>query len=127
MASAGPCGLPHDEVQAGVPVGVSRHRVGLLGVVCDSRAMFGGKMQDGLGERPDPGAGVVGTVPDCVNSGRNDEMVEGLAKAAGIKATPTVRINGEDYNYSSPDELVAKIKEIVGDVPGLDGAVAPAA
>ena len=72
-------------------------------------------------------AGVVGTVPDCVNSGRNSDMVDGLAAASGIKATPTVRINGEDYKYSTPDAFVAKIKEIVGDVPGLDGAVAPAA
>lgn len=72
-------------------------------------------------------AGVVGSVPDCVNSGRNNEMVEGLAAAAKITATPTVRINGEEYKYSKPEDLVAKVKEIVGDVPGLDGAVAPAA
>ncbi len=72
-------------------------------------------------------AGVVGTVPDCVNSGRNSDMAEGLAKAAKITATPTVQINGEDYQYSTPDALVAKVKEIVGNVPGLDGAVVPAA
>ena len=72
-------------------------------------------------------AGVVGTVPDCVNGGKNNELVEGLASAAKINATPTVRINGEDYKYTTPDALVAKVKEIVGDVPGLDGAVAPAA
>ena len=46
----------------------------------------------------------------------------GLASATGIKSTPTVRINGEDYEYSTPDALVAKIKEIVGDVPGLEAA-----
>jgi protein-disulfide isomerase len=72
-------------------------------------------------------AGVVGSVPDCVNSGRNNEMVDGLAEATKISATPTIRINGEDYQYSKPDALVAQIKEIVGNVPGLDGAVAPAA
>ncbi len=71
-------------------------------------------------------AGVVGTVPDCVNSGRNNDMVEGLAAATEVTGTPTVRINGEDYTYSTPAALVTKIKEIVGDVPGLDGAVAPA-
>jgi protein-disulfide isomerase len=70
-------------------------------------------------------AGVVGKVPDCINSGRNVEMADGLAKATNVNATPTVRINGEDYQYSTPDALVAKIKEIVGDVPGL--ATAPAA
>ena len=37
--------------------------------------------------------------------------------AAG--STPTIRINGEDYSPTTPAELVTKIKEIVGDVPGL--------
>ncbi len=38
----------------------------------------------------------------------------------GIKSTPTVRINGEDFTVrATPDALVAKVKEIVGDVPGL--------
>jgi len=72
-------------------------------------------------------AGVVGKVPDCVNSGKYTKMVDGLATSAGIHATPTVRINGEDYQWSTPDALVAKIKEIVGDVPGLDTAATPAA
>lgn len=69
-------------------------------------------------------AGVVGTVPDCINKGTYDEMVGGMAEATGIQATPTVRINGEEYKYTTPDALIAKIKEIVGDVPGLD-AMAP--
>jgi protein-disulfide isomerase len=72
-------------------------------------------------------AGVVGKVPDCVNSGKYIKMVDGLATSAGIHATPTVRINGQDYQWSTPDALVAKIKEIVGDVPGLDTAATPAA
>ena len=71
-------------------------------------------------------AGAGGGVPDCINKGRYTEMVQGMAKATGIQATPTIRINGEDYQYSTPDALVAKIKEIAGDVPGLDGP-APAA
>jgi protein-disulfide isomerase len=70
-------------------------------------------------------AGVVGKVPECINSGRNVDMVDGLAAATKVTGTPTVRINGEDYKFSTPDALVAKIKEIVGDVPGL--AAAPAA
>jgi hypothetical protein len=70
-------------------------------------------------------AGVVGKVPDCINGGRNVDMVNGLAGATKVNATPTVRINGEDYQYSTPDALVAKIKEIVGNVPGL--TTAPAA
>ena len=72
-------------------------------------------------------AGVVGKVPDCVNSGKYIKMVDGLATSAGIHATPTVRINGQDYQWSTPDALVAKIKQIVGDVPGLDTAATPAA
>jgi hypothetical protein len=31
-----------------------------------------------------------------------------------------VRINGQDYEPSTPDALAARIKEIVGDVPGID-------
>jgi protein-disulfide isomerase len=72
-------------------------------------------------------AGVVGKVPDCINSGKYLSKVAGEAAAAKINATPTIKINGEDYEPSTPDALVAKIKSIVGDVPGIDTAVAPAA
>ncbi|MGH3542923.1 MAG: thioredoxin domain-containing protein, partial [Mycobacterium sp.] len=54
-------------------------------------------------------------------------MVDGMATATGIHATPTIRINGQEYDPSTPDALVAKIKEIVGDVPGLDSAATPPA
>jgi protein-disulfide isomerase len=70
-------------------------------------------------------AGAGGGVPDCINKGRYTEMVQGLAAAAGIQATPTIRINGQDYTPTTPDALVAKIKETVGEVPGLDGAAPP--
>jgi protein-disulfide isomerase len=72
-------------------------------------------------------AGVVGKVPDCIKAGKYTPMVDGLAAATGIHATPTVRINGQDYQWSTPQALVDKIKEIVGDVPGLDTAATPAA
>jgi protein-disulfide isomerase len=72
-------------------------------------------------------AGVSGKVPDCIRDGKYTPMVDGLATAAGIHATPTVRINGQDYQWTTPDAFVAKIKEIVGDVPGLEPAAAPAA
>ncbi len=72
-------------------------------------------------------SGVVGKVPDCIKAGKYTSMVDGLASAAGIHATPTIRINGQDYQWSTPDAMVAKIKEIVGDVPGLDSAATPAA
>jgi protein-disulfide isomerase len=59
-------------------------------------------------------AGAVGGVPDCINKGRYTEMVQGLAAATGIQATPTIKINGQDYSPSTPDALVAKIKELSG-------------
>jgi protein-disulfide isomerase len=70
-------------------------------------------------------AGAAGSVPDCINKGTYVELVQGMAAATNIRSTPTIRINGEDYEYSTPDALVAKIKEIVGEVPGLN-APAPA-
>ncbi|OBH03358.1 MULTISPECIES: DsbA family protein [unclassified Mycobacterium] len=71
--------------------------------------------------------GVVGKVPDCINSGKYLSRVAGEAAAAHITATPTIKINGQDYEPSTPDALVSKIKSIVGDVPGIDTAVSPAA
>lgn len=67
-------------------------------------------------------SGAAGNVPECINKGTYVDLVGGLAQATGIQSTPSVRINGEDYEYSTPDALVAKIKEIVGDVPGLEAA-----
>ncbi|MBU9764453.1 DsbA family protein [Mycobacterium sp. TNTM28] len=73
-------------------------------------------------------AGAAGGVPDCITKGRYVEMVQGMAAAAGVHGTPSVKINGEDYQWSTPDALVAKVKEIVGDLPELKSAApAPAA
>ncbi|MCK8642813.1 DsbA family protein [Mycobacterium colombiense] len=72
-------------------------------------------------------AGAAGKVPDCINSGKYLSKVTGEAAAGHINATPTIKINGDDYDPSTPDALVNKIKEIVGNIPGIDGAVAPAA
>jgi protein-disulfide isomerase len=72
-------------------------------------------------------AGVVGKVPDCINSGKYLTKVSGEAATANVTATPTIKINGENYDPSTPDALVTKIKSIVGDVPGIDTAVAPPA
>ena len=70
-------------------------------------------------------AGAGGTVPECITKGTYVDMVNGMAAATDIQSTPTIRINGEDYQPSTPEALVAEVKKIVGDVPGLD-AVAPA-
>jgi protein-disulfide isomerase len=66
-------------------------------------------------------AGAGGTVPDCINKGKYVSLVEGLASAAGIQSTPTIKINGQDFDVSNttPDDLVNQIKTIVGDVPGM--------
>jgi protein-disulfide isomerase len=96
-------------------------------------ALYAQQPEEGVGPFPDNArlievarqAGAAGTVPDCINKGTYTEMAGGLAKAAGINSTPTIRINGEDYSPETPEALVAKIKEIVGDVPGLE-AVSPA-
>lgn len=65
-------------------------------------------------------AGAAGSVPQCVNDGKYLSKVKAMASAVNIHGTPTIRINGEDYSPSTPDALVAKIKEIVGELPGLD-------
>ncbi len=90
-------------------------------------ALYAQQPEEGVGPFPDNArlievarqAGVSGGVPDCINKGRYTEMAKGLAKATSVNSTPTIRINGQDYSPTTPDELVAKIKEIVGDVPGL--------
>lgn len=72
-------------------------------------------------------AGVVGKVPDCINSGKYLDKVKGAAAANKINATPTIKINGKDYEPTTPDALVAAVKQIVGDIPGIDNPVTPAA
>jgi protein-disulfide isomerase len=67
-------------------------------------------------------SGVAGGVAECIANGNFNDVVDGMASAAGISATPTVRLNGEDYRVSTPEDLVTKVREIVGDVPGLDTA-----
>jgi protein-disulfide isomerase len=70
-------------------------------------------------------AGAVGSVPDCINSGRYLPLAQGLAGATNVTGTPTIRINGEDFPISGPsgmakpEDLVAKVKAVVGDLPGL--------
>lgn len=59
-------------------------------------------------------AGITGEAPECINTGRYLDVAKGLAAATNVTATPTIRINGEDYTPTTPDALTAKIKEIVG-------------
>lgn len=71
-------------------------------------------------------AGAVGGVPECINKARYVQMVQGMSAATGVRGTPTVKLNGEEFKRSTPQDLVNKVKEIVGDVPGLE-AVTPEA
>lgn len=96
-------------------------------------ALFAQQPKEGSGTGPDNAAlietarqaGVVGGVPDCINKGRYDKMVKGLATASKITATPTIRLNGQDISPATPDELLAKVRAIVGPLPAL--APSPAA
>jgi protein-disulfide isomerase len=63
---------------------------------------------------------------DCINNGTYVSLVRGMAQATNIEGTPTIRINGQDYDRSTPDALVASIEQIVGHVPGLDTPAPPA-
>ena len=51
---------------------------------------------------------------ECIDQGRYAELSAGLAAATHVNATPTVRINGEDYEFTTPDALEAKVKELIG-------------
>lgn len=90
-------------------------------------ALFAQQPMEGSGSGPDNAAlietarqaGVTGGVGDCINSGRYDDMIKGLAAASKITATPTIRLNGEDISPATPEELTAKVSQIVGPVPAL--------
>ena len=90
-------------------------------------ALFAQQPIEGSGSGPDNAAlietarqaGVSGAVAECINSGKYDDMVKGLAAASKITATPTIRLNGQDISPATPEELTAKIAQIVGPVPAL--------
>jgi len=93
-------------------------------------ALFAMQPEEGAGGAPDNAklietarqAGAAGTVPGCVNSGKYDKMVDGLAAAAKITATPTIKLNGEEISPSTPEDLIAKVTAIVGPVAALQPA-----
>jgi len=98
-------------------------------------ALFAQQPEEGSGSAPDNNAlietarqaGVpTDKVSQCINSGKHTDMVDGLAAAAKISATPTIRLNGQDISPASPEDLIAKVKAVVGNVPGLEAAPSPA-
>lgn len=90
-------------------------------------ALFANQPKEGSGLAPNNGrlvelarqAGAGSNVASCIESGKYNAMVEGLATSEKVDGTPTLRLNGEDIEVSSPEELVAKVKAIVGEVPGV--------
>lgn len=58
-------------------------------------------------------AGAGDATADCVNAGTYTGMVSGMADATNVEHTPTVRINGQDYELTTPDALVASIEQLV--------------
>ena len=90
-------------------------------------ALFAQQPEEGSGTGPDNSAlietarqaGVTGGVADCVNRGKYNDMIKGLVTAAGITATPTIRLNGEDISPAKPEELISKVASVVGPVPAL--------
>jgi len=93
-------------------------------------ALFAMQPEEGAGGAPDNAklietarqAGAAGSVPGCVNSGKYNKMVDGLAAAAKITATPTIKLNGEDISPATPDDLIAKVTAIVGPLAALKPA-----
>jgi protein-disulfide isomerase len=96
-------------------------------------ALFANQPAEGSGTGPDNASlietarqsGAVGGVPACIDSGKYNNMVKGLAAAAKINATPTIRLNGQDISPATPEELIAKVSQIVGPVPALAPTPAP--
>jgi protein-disulfide isomerase len=90
-------------------------------------ALFAMQPEEGAGGAPDTArlietarqAGAAGSVPGCINSGKYNKMVDGLAAAAKITATPTIKLNDQEISPSTPEDLIAKVTAIVGPVAAL--------
>jgi protein-disulfide isomerase len=68
------------------------------------------------------------SLSDCINNGKYTATVKGLVNATGITYTPTIRINGQEFTMSdttTPQDLINKVTQITGPVPGLPGSPPP--
>jgi protein-disulfide isomerase len=54
-----------------------------------------------------------GAVADCIRNETYTGLVAGMADAKDVHSTPTVRINDEDYEFSTPDALIADVTELL--------------
>jgi protein-disulfide isomerase len=69
------------------------------------------------------------SLSDCINNGKYTSLVRGMVQATGITYTPTIRINGAEFTFSettTPQDLINKVTQITGPVPGLAGSPPPA-
>jgi protein-disulfide isomerase len=64
-------------------------------------------------------AGAGDAAAGCIDSGAYRPTVAGMAAATNVEHTPTVRINGQEYDPSTPEALVTSVEAITGPVPGL--------
>jgi protein-disulfide isomerase len=58
-------------------------------------------------------AGAAGGVATCITSGKYLSTVKNAAATSQVSATPTLRINGEDYEPSTPEALQGKIEALL--------------
>jgi protein-disulfide isomerase len=70
-------------------------------------------------------AGAGDATADCINDDTYTGTVAGMADATNVEHTPTVRINGQDYELSTPEALVASIEQLVPPVASLAPVVHP--
>ncbi|MBB5167300.1 DsbA family protein [Mycobacterium sp. AZCC_0083] len=70
-------------------------------------------------------AGAGDATADCINADTYTGTVSGMAAATNVEHTPTVRINGQDYELSTPDALVASIEQLLPPVASLAPVVHP--
>lgn len=54
-------------------------------------------------------------VKQCISDGQFKDWVTQQTKASGVSGTPTVKINGQDFNIQQgPDALLAQINQLAG-------------
>ncbi|EUA61904.1 thioredoxin family protein [Mycobacteroides abscessus 1948] len=66
--------------------------------------------------------GASDAVAKCIKDKKYINMVKELGPKLNIQATPTIRINGKDWEIgkgTTPDDLIKAVTDITGPVPGL--------
>ncbi|MGL5442928.1 MAG: DsbA family protein, partial [[Mycobacterium] stephanolepidis] len=66
--------------------------------------------------------GASDSVSKCIKDKKYINMVKELGPKLNIQATPTIRINGKDWEIgkgTTPADLIKAVTDITGPVPGL--------